>query len=188
MERDYWKAGNMIYPLPAVMVTTKGLDGKDNILTVAWCGTICTNPAMAYISVRPERYSYKALVETKEFVINLVTEDLVKSCDYCGVRSGRDIDKFKECNLTRLKLEGTDVFGIKESHVNIICKVKEVKELGSHHMFISDVIKVCVDNKYMDDTNRFNLDEARLITYSHGQYYKMGERLGKFGYSVKKNK
>lgn len=186
MDREYWKAGNMIYPLPAVMVTTKSKDGFDNILTVAWSGTICTNPAMAYISVRPERHSYKALKETGEFVINLVTEDLVKACDYCGVRSGRDVDKFKECNLTKLSLNGTNVVGIAESPVNILCKVREIKELGSHHMFISDVISVCVNRKYMDSTNKFNLDEAKLIAYSHGTYYSLGEKLGTFGYSVKK--
>lgn len=184
--REYWKAGNMIYPLPAVMVTTKGSDGKDNILTVAWSGTICTNPAMAYISVRPERYSYKALKEKGEFVINLVTEDLVKACDFCGVRSGKNTDKFKECNLTKLALEDTDVVGIAESPVNVICKVREIKELGSHHMFIADVVKVCVDRKYMDETNKFDLDEAKLISYSHGTYFSLGEKLGTFGYSVKK--
>ena len=186
--RDYWKSGNMIYPLPAVMVTTRGSDGRDNILTVAWSGTVCTNPAMAYISVRPERYSYKALKETKEFVINLVTEDLVRACDYCGVKSGRDVDKFKELNLTKLELRDTNVVGIKESPVNIICRVREIHEYGSHHMFVADVISVCVDNKYMDDTNKFDLDRAKLITYSHGTYYSLGDRLGSFGYSIKKDR
>ncbi len=186
MEREYWKSGNMIYPLPVVMISTKGSDGKNNIFTVAWTGTTCTNPACAYISVRPERYSYKALCETKEFVINIVTKDLTKACDYCGVKSGRDVDKFKECNLTPIDSKYVSAPSIKESPVNIECKVKDIIKLGSHHMFIAEVLGVCVDRKYMDDANKFHLEDANPVCYMHGEYFTMGEKIGKFGYSVKK--
>lgn len=198
MAKQSWKPGNMLYPLPAVMISCQGasqndplctnpeLAGKPNIITVAWAGTICTNPPMVSISVRPERYSYHLIEETKEFVINLTTEQLVKATDFCGVRSGRDVDKFKEMNLTPLPSQHINAPGIAESPVNIECKVREIKELGSHSLFIADVVGVTIDDAYMTETGKFDLNSADLVTYSHGEYFLLGKKLGTFGYSVKK--
>ena len=186
MAKQVWKAGNMIYPLPAVMVSCRDKEGNDNIITVAWTGTICTNPAMAYISVRPERHSYNMIKETGEFVINLTTRELTYVTDYCGVKSGRDVDKFKECNLTKEPAVNVNVPMIKESPVNIECKVERIDELGSHHMFVAKVLTVHADEKYMDEKGKFDLSKADLIVYSHGEYHSMGEKLGTFGYSIKK--
>ena len=186
MAKQVWKAGNMIYPLPAVMVSCRDKEGNDNIITVAWTGTICTNPAMAYISVRPERHSYNMIKETGEFVINLTTRELTYATDYCGVKSGRDVDKFKECNLTKEPAVNVNVPMIKESPVNIECKVERIDELGSHHMFVAKVLTVHADEKYMDEKGKFDLSKADLIVYSHGEYHSMGEKLGTFGYSIKK--
>ena len=186
MAKQIWKAGNMIYPIPAVMVTCRDKDGNDNIITVAWTGTICTNPAMAYISVRPERHSYNMIKETGEFVINLTTKDLVYATDYCGVRSGRDVDKFKEMKLTKEEASKVNVPLIKESPVNIECKVVKIDELGSHHMFVAEVVAVHADEQYMDEKGKFDLSKASPLIYSHGEYYDTGEKLGKFGYSIKK--
>lgn len=187
MAKQTWKPGNMVYPLPAAMVSVGDESGNTNIITIAWTGTICTNPAMLYISVRPERYSYHIIRESGEFVVNLTTEALIKATDYCGVRSGRDVNKWKETKLTPGKaneLQYAPV--IEESPVNIECKVKEVKELGSHHMFIAEVVSVQVDDKYMNETGKFCLNETGLIAYSHGQYLQLGKELGTFGYSVRK--
>lgn len=179
----------MVYPLPAVMVSTADTKGNDNIITVAWTGTVCTNPAMLYISVRPERYSYHLLRESGEFVVNLTTEKLVKATDWCGVRSGRDFDKWKEMHLTRGKAEKlTYAPIIQESPVNIECKVTEVQELGSHHMFLAKVEAVQVDESYMNETGKFELNDTQLLAYSHGEYYTLGKKLGTFGYSVRKKK
>lgn len=186
MAKQSWKPGNMLYPVPAVMVSCQRENEKPNIITVAWAGTICTNPAMLSISVRPERYSYNIIKETKEFVINLVTSDLVYATDYCGVKSGRDVDKFKEMNLHKSISKVVKAPGIEESPVNIECCVKEIKELGSHHMFIAEVVSVNIDDKYMDKTGKFNLNKAGLVSYSHGEYFELGKKLGKFGYSVAK--
>lgn len=188
MKRQNWKAGNMLYPVPAVMVSCGRTGEKPNIITVAWAGTVCTSPAMVSISVRPERYSYDIIKETGEFVINLTTEELVYATDYCGVRSGRDVDKFAEMNLTPIPMDNVSVPGIAESPVNIQCKVTEIKELGSHHMFLAEVVGVSIDEKYMDETGKFNLNSSKLVSYSHGEYFTMGEKIGKFGYSVKKKK
>ena len=190
MEKQLWKPGNMIYPLPAVMVSAGDADGNTNIITVAWTGTICTNPAMAYISVRPERYSYEMIRSSGEFVINLTTKDLVHATDYCGVKSGRDVDKWKETRLTRGKAEKLRYAPtIVESPVNIECKVTEVKELGSHHMFLATVEAVQVDGTYMSAGGKFELNQAELLAYSHGSYLETGRELGTFGYSIrKKNK
>lgn len=188
MGKEIWKAGNMLNPVPAVMVSVADKEGNANILTVAWAGTICTNPPMLSISVRPERYSYHMIKETNEFVVNLTTKDLVKETDFCGVRSGRDVDKYKELGLTKSKMEHVSAPGIAESPVNIECKVRKIEELGSHHMFIADVVGVVVDDKYFDETNRFHINDTNLIMYSHGEYFALGEKLGKFGYSVKKAK
>ena len=154
MSKQSWKPGNMLYPLPVVMVSCNRKGEKPNIVTVAWTGTICSDPAMVSISVRPERYSHDIIEETGEFVINLVTKDLTYATDYCGVRSGRDVDKFKEMNLTPLPSKMIDAVGIEESPVNIECKVVEVKKLGSHDMFIAEVVNVTVDDRYMDENNK----------------------------------
>ncbi len=186
MAKINFKPGNMIYPLPAVMVSCGDINGTSNILTVAWTGTICTNPPMAYISVRPERYSYDLIKDSKEFVINLTNEDLIRATDYCGVRSGKDTDKWKDCHLTPVPADTVKCPLIDEAPVNIECKVKEIKELGSHHMFIADVTAVHVDDSYMDERNSFHLEYARLIAYSHGTYFSLGKKLGTFGYSIRK--
>jgi flavin reductase (DIM6/NTAB) family NADH-FMN oxidoreductase RutF len=178
----------MLYPLPVVMVSCKREDEKPNIVTVAWAGTICTNPAMVSISVRPERYSYDIIKETKEFVINLTTKDLAKATDYCGVRSGRDVDKFKEMRLTPQASQTVKAPGIEQSPVNIECKLKEIVKLGSHDMFIAEVTAVQVDTAYMDAKGKFELSKSNPIVYSHGEYYELGKLIGTFGYSVKKPK
>ena len=188
MAKIQWKPGNMVYPLPAVMVSCADKEGSSNIITVAWTGTVCTNPPMAYISVRPERHSYQMIRETGEFVINLTTTELAYATDFCGVRSGRDVDKFSEMKLT--KEQGSVVAApmIAESPVNIECKVREVQELGSHHMFLADVVAVHVDDQYMDEKQKFELGMAGLLAYSHGEYYNLGKQVGTFVYSVKKKK
>lgn len=179
----------MLYPLPVVMVTVRDSeDHKDNIITVAWAGTINTNPPMLSISVRPERYSYRALQETGEFVVNLVTEDLVRSCDYCGVTSGRNIDKFEKCRLTKMNASKVNCCMIEESPVNIECRVSRSIELGSHTMFLADVLAVHADEKYMDASGKFCLEKSSPVVYSHGVYYSLGKQCGTFGYSIKKNK
>lgn len=188
MTKIQWKPGNMVYPLPAVMVSCADKCGNSNIITVAWTGTICTNPPMVYISVRPERHSYKMIRETGEFVINLTTKDLAFATDFCGVRSGRDVDKFSEMKLTKEKASQVKAPMIGESPVNIECKVTEVKELGSHHMFLAEVAAVHVDERYMNENQKFELGKAEPMVYSHGEYYQLGELLGTFGYSVKKKK
>lgn len=188
MEKDFWKSGNMLYPLPAVMVSCQKQGEKPNIITVAWTGTVCTNPAMIYISVRPERYSYDIIKETGEFVINLTSENLVKAVDYCGVKSGRNVDKFKEMKLTPINGNIVKVPMIGESPVNIECRVTQILPLGSHHMIIAEVLGVHVDKAYMNKNGKFELSKARPIVYSHGEYYGLGELLGTFGYSVKKKK
>lgn len=186
MSKQSWKPGNMLYPLPVVMVSCNRKGEKPNIVTVAWTGTICSDPAMVSISVRPERYSHDIIEETGEFVINFVTKDLTYATDYCGVRSGRDVDKFKEMNLTPLPSKMIDAVGIEESPVNIECKVVEVKKLGSHDMFIAEVVNVTVDDRYMDENKKFNLNDSDLVAYSHGEYFTLGEKIGTFGYSVRK--
>jgi len=184
-EKEYWKPGNMLYPIPAVMVSC-GSFIKPNIITIAWTGTVCTNPPMVSISVRKERYSYDIIKESKEFAINLVTKDLIRQADYCGVKSGRDVDKFKEMKLTPVKGNIISAPVIGESPVNIECVVKDILPLGSHDLFLAEVVSVDVDKKYMDEKGKFNLNKSGLVIYSHGEYYAMGELLGKFGYSVKK--
>ena len=186
--KEYWKGGNMLYPLPAVMVSCGRKNEKPNIITVAWTGTVCTNPPMLYISVRPERHSYNIIKDTKEFVVNLVTKDLTYACDYCGVKSGANVDKFKEMKLTPLESKYVSCPSIEESPLSLECRVKEIIKLGSHDMFIANILGVTVDKKYMDSTGKFNLNDSNLITYSHGQYFTFGEWQGKFGYSVKKKK
>ena len=185
MAKQTWKAGNMLYPLPAVLVSVSDKEGKDNLFTAAWVGTVCTNPPMVSISVRPERYSYHMIKETGEFVINLTTEKLAFATDFCGVRSGREIDKFKEMGLTREPAQFVQAPMVEESPVSIECRVKEVLELGSHHLFLADVLAVHAEESYMDENNKFHLNAAGPLVYSHGEYLGIGQKLGTFGYSVK---
>ena len=176
----------MLYPLPVVMVSVADRAGNYNIITIAWAGTVCTNPPMVSISVRPDRYSFPILKETGEFVVNLTTRELAYATDFCGVKSGRDVDKFRALGLTPLPAREVRAPLIGESPVNIECKVRQVMALGSHHMFLADVAAVHADEKYMDAKRKFHLDKAEPIVYSHGAYFACGEELGRFGYSVKK--
>lgn len=178
----------MLYPVPAVMVSCQRPGEVPNIITVAWAGTICSDPVMLSVSVRKERHSYGIIRDTGEFVVNLVTKDLVYATDYCGVKSGRDVDKFKEVNLTPLTSSYIQAPGIEESPVNLECQVKQVIELGSHHMFLAEVLGVTVDKEFIDEKGKFHLNDTGLVSYSHGEYFQLGEKLGKFGYSVRKKK
>ncbi|MBQ9983821.1 MAG: flavin reductase family protein [Lachnospiraceae bacterium] len=186
MAKQSWKPGNMLYPVPAVLVSCRDKAGNDNVLTVAWAGTICSDPAMLSISVRKERHSHSMIMETGEFVVNLTTRQLLRATDYCGVKSGRDEDKFAAMKLTKGEGEKVNVPIIMESPVNIECKVKQVLELGSHDMFVAEVVNVQISDEYMDEKGAFHLNDADLLAYSHGQYYSLGEKLGTFGYSVRK--
>ena len=186
MGKQIWKPGNMLYPLPAVMVSAADKTGRANIITVAWAGTVCSDPAMVSISVRKERFSHHMLLETGEFVINLTTEKLAKAADICGVKSGRDVDKFRLAGLTPLPASAVKAPLIGESPVNIECRVRQVLELGSHDMFLAEVLAVQADEALLDEKNRFHLEKAGLIAYSHGTYYSLGKALGTFGYSVRK--
>ena len=176
----------MLYPVPAVMVSCQRPGERPNIITVAWAGTVCSDPVMLSVSVRKERYSYDILKETGEFVVNLVTKELVYAADYCGVKSGRDVDKFREMNLTPQKSGRVAAPGIEESPVNLECRVTQVLELGSHDMFLAQVLGVTVDKAYMDESGKFHLNDTELVAYSHGEYFQLGEKLGRFGYSVQK--
>lgn len=184
--KQTWRAGNMLYPVPAVMVSCARENEKPNIITVAWAGTICSDPAMVSISVRKQRYSYDIIKETKEFVINLTTKKLCRAADFCGVRSGRDTDKFAQMHLTPQASEHIMAPGIAESPVNIECRVKEIVELGTHDMFIAEVLAVHIDDTYMDANGKFELNKTELVAYSHGEYFQLGEKIGTFGYSVRK--
>lgn len=188
MGKQSWKAGNMLNPVPAVMVSVADQNHRPNIITVAWAGTVCTNPPMVSISVRPSRYSYEIIEKTGEFVINLTNEKLAKACDYCGVVSGRDVDKFKKTGLTPVPVEHVKAPAIAESPVNIACRVVESHPLGSHTMFVAEVLGVTVDDAYLDETGKFDINGTGLIMYSHGEYFALGKKLGKFGYSVQKKK
>ena len=185
MAKQTWKPGNMLYPLPAVMVSVTDGEGNDNIITVAWAGTVCTNPPMVSISVRPTRFSYDMICKTKEFVLNLTTEELAYATDYCGVRSGREVDKFQELHLTKEKADHVKAPMIGEAPVNIECKVKKIEKLGSHHMFLAEVVAVHADEAYMDKNNKFQLNQSKLMVYSHGEYLGVGKNLGTVGDSVR---
>lgn len=187
MSKAMWKPGTFLYPLPVVMVSSGDME-KSNIITVAWTGILNTNPAMVYISVRPERHSYNMIKETGEFVINLTNEQLAYATDWCGVKSGRDVDKFKEMNLTKEKANFVKCPMIKEAPVSVECKVREIKELGSHHMFVADVLAINADEKYIDENGAFDISKCNLISYLNGHYYSTGNKIGKFGYSVQKKK
>lgn len=188
MGKQIWKPGNMLYPLPVVLVSVRGKERGDNIITVAWTGTVNTNPPMVSVSVRPERYSHSMIKESGEFIINLVSKNLIKAADYCGVKSGRDVDKFQEMKLTKGKADKVDVPLICESPVNVECRVADCRKLGSHDMFLAEIVAVHVEDSYLDKNGKFHLNRAGLVTYSHGEYFLLGEKLGSFGYSVQKKK
>lgn len=185
--KEMWKPGTFLYPIPAVMVSCGTME-KSNIITVAWTGILNTNPAIVYISVRPERYSYNLIKQQGEFVINLTTKDLVRQTDWCGVKTGAKDDKFKEMKLHKEKANFVKCPMIKESPVSVECKVREIKELGSHHMFIADVLAINADNKYIDSKGAFDISKCDLIAYANGKYFTLGKQVGKFGFSVQKKK
>ena len=187
MSKVTWKPGTFLYPLPVVMVSCGTME-KANIITVAWTGIINTDPAMVYISVRPTRHSYNIIKESGEFVINLTTKDLTYATDWCGVKTGAQVDKFKEMHLTKEKAKFVKCPMIKESPVSVECRVKEIKELGSHHMFVAEVLGINADEKYIDEKGAFDISKCDLITYANGKYFSLGKKIGKFGYSVQKNK
>lgn len=186
MAKQKWKPGNMVYPLPAVLVSCGDKAGNINVMTAAWTGTICSDPPMVYVSVRKERYSHHMIQETGEYVINLTTEKLAWATDFCGVRSGRDMDKFKEMKLTPVQGELEYAPMVAESPVSIECRVTNVMELGSHDMFMAEVTAVYADEQYLDEKGTFHLEKAAPLVYSHGQYYGLGRHLGGFGYAVRK--
>lgn len=188
MGKQKWKPGNMLYPVPAVLITVADGQGNPNIFTVAWTGTVCSDPPMVSISVRPERYSHQMIEETGEFVINLTTRELAFATDYCGVKSGRDTDKIKDMNLTLCKADEVKAPLLKESPVNIECRVKQTLRLGTHDMYLAEVVAVHAEEAYMDESGRFVLEKADPLAYSHGSYFTLGEKLGTFGYSVRKHK
>lgn len=185
MSKVQWKGGTFIYPIPAVMVSCGTME-KSNIITVAWTGILNTNPSMCYISVRPERYSHDIIKENGEFAINLTTRQLAYATDWCGVKSGRDVDKFKEMKLTKEKANIISVPLIKESPVSVECKVKEIVPLGSHDMFVAEIVAIDADEKYIDEKGAFDISKCDLIAYANGGYYPLESKIGKFGYSVQK--
>lgn len=187
MSKVTWKPGTFLYPLPAVMVSCGDME-KSNIITVAWTGILNTDPAMVYISVRPTRHSYNMIRESGEFVINLTNKDLAYATDWCGVRTGAKVDKFSEMKLTKEKAKFVKCPMIKESPVSVECKVKDIRELGSHHMFVAEVLAINADEKYIDEKGAFDISKCDLIAYSNGNYYSLGKKIGRFGFSVQKNK
>ena len=187
MSKVMWKPGTFLYPLPAVMVSCGTME-KSNIITVAWTGILNTNPAKVYISVRPTRYSYNLIKENREFVINLTNKQLAKATDWCGVKTGAKVDKFKEMKLHKEKANFVKCPMIKESPVSVECRVTEIKELGSHHMFLATVEAVHIDEDYLNEKGKFCLNDTGLVTYSHGEYFLLGKKVGSFGYSVQKKK
>lgn len=187
--KQSWKPGTMIYPLPAVLVSCGATAEEYNLFTVAWTGTVCTNPPMCYISVRPERHSYEIIKRTGEFVINLTTASLARATDWCGVRSGRDYDKFAEMGLTPMSAVEVSAPVVAESPVSIECRVKQILPLGSHDMFIAEVVNVLVSEEYIDpESGKFDLRRAEPIAYCHGEYFRLGDVIGHFGWSVRKKR
>ncbi len=177
----------MIYPLPAIMVSCGASPDEYNVFTASWVGTICSDPAMCYVSIRPERHSYGIIKRNMEFTVNLTTEELARATDWCGVRSGRDYNKFAEMGITPVKGVKVQSPYIEESPISIECRVKEIVPLGTHDMFIADVLNVIADDRYIDpSTGAFDMQAARLMAYCHGQYFKLGDPIGRFGWSVKK--
>ena len=187
MAKERWGGGALLAPLPPAMVSCGSME-KPNIITVAWCGILATHPPVTYISVRPSRHSYGLIKESGEFVINLTTEELVKSCDLCGIYTGKKVDKFKKCGLTPEASEKVSCPSIGESPLSIECKVREIVPLGSHDMFIADIVSIGVDESLIDENGKLRLDKAKLAAFAHGEYFALGKKLGYFGYSAKKKK
>ena len=187
MSKVTWKPGTFLYPLPVVMVSCGTME-KSNIITVAWTGILNTNPATVYIAVRPTRYSYHLIKEQGEFVINLTNKNLARATDWCGVKTGAQVDKFKEMKLTKEKANFVKCPMIKESPVSVECKVREIQEIGSHHVFVADVLAINADKQYIDEKGAFDISKCDLIAYANGHYYALGKKLGKFGFSVQKKK
>lgn len=185
MTKQVWRGSTLLNPEAAVLVSCGTLE-KPNLITVAWCGTACTQPSMVTISVRPERYSYNLIKESGEFVINLTTEQLLRATDWCGVKSGRDVDKFAACGLTAAPAAKVSAPLLAESPVNMECRVKQIIPLGSHDLFLAEVVACDVDESLLDEKGKLCLDKANLIAYSHGEYFALGKQLGTFGYSVRK--
>ena len=188
-KKQSWKPGTLIYPLPAVLVSCGSTPEEYNLLTIAWTGTVCTNPPMCYISVRKERHSYDIIRRTGEFVINLTTEEIARATDWCGVKSGREVNKWEAMGLTPMTNDHVAAPLVGESPLSICCKVRQVVEFGSHDMFIADVVGIEADERFIDpESGKFSLDKARPIVYSHGEYFRLGEMIGHFGWSVRKKK
>ena len=188
MERTYWKPANMLNPAPAALICSMDEDGRRNIMTAAWAGTVCSDPVMISVSIRPERYSYGIIERTGEFVLSLTNRKLAYATDLCGVRSGRDLDKFAHLGLTEAPSRTIRTPGIAESPVNLECRVRQMIPLGTHTMFLAEVTGVNVDSALLDERGRLQLDRADLLSYVHGEYFTLGEKVGKFGYSVRKRK
>lgn len=188
MAREYWKPANLLYPIPAVLVSALDADGRPNVMTAAWAGTVCSDPVMVSVSIRKSRYTHELISRSGEFVLSLTTERLARAADYCGVKSGRDVDKFAAMHLHPSPSRKVKTPGIAESPVCLECKVTQVLELGSHDMFVAEVVSTDVDPQYLDEKGRFDLDRAHLIAYSHGGYFALGDCLGRFGYSVRRAK
>lgn len=186
MARQYWRPSNMLYPVPPVMVSCADEEGRANIMTAAWAGTVCSDPVMVSVSIRPERYSHDIIARTGEFVINLTTRELAYAADFCGVRSGRDVDKFEKLHLTKLPSRRVSAPSIGESPVCLECVVERIEKLGTHDLFLARVVEVCVDERYLDEKGRFALERAGLVAYVHGDYVALGKKLGSFGFSVRK--
>jgi flavin reductase (DIM6/NTAB) family NADH-FMN oxidoreductase RutF len=187
MTKITWKAGTMLSPLPPALISCGSVD-KPNVMTAAWSGIICTEPTLVYVSIRPSRYSNELIRKTQEFVINVPTVKLARAVDWCGVKSGRNVDKFKQMHLTALKCAKISAPQIKESPISLECRVKEITSYGSHDMFLAEVLAVNVDDEFIGEKNDLNLEKAGLLAYAHGFYYALGRKLGKFGWSVEKKK
>ena len=187
MGKITWKAGTMLAPLPPALVSCGTLE-KPNVMTVAWTGIIASDPALTYVSIRPSRYSHEIISETKEFVINLPTYKMLEATDFCGVKTGRNVDKFKEMNLTAARCAKISAPQIAESPVSIECKVIEVKTYGTHDMFLAEILAVDVDEEYIDDKGALDIEKAGLLAYAHGHYYTLGRKVGSFGFSVNRER
>ncbi len=188
MGRQNWRASNMLYPLPAVLVGCRDEEGRDNLMTAAWAGTVCSDPVMVSVSIRKERYSHDIIERTGEFTLSLTTKKLAFATDFCGVKSGRDTDKFSLMKLTPLESARISAPGVSESPVVLECRVKQILRLGSHDMFVAEVVNVSVDEALLDENGKLTLERADLIAYSHGEYFTLGDKIGKFGYSVRKKR
>jgi len=189
MSKVEWKPGTLVYPVPAALISCGSKENTQNLITISWTGTVNTNPPMLYISIRPERHSYDIIKSEMEFVLNLTTKNMAFATDWCGVKSGMNLNKFKEMNLHAIPASIVKCPIVKEAPINIECKVKQIVPLGSHDMFIAEVVKIHADEEFIDEeTGTFDMQKAKLIAYSHGFYYELGDKIGKFGFSVKKKK